>query len=301
MGGAVWYAVVWCGLVLQHLYFMLDQHEFSLFNFFIRYLVAMFEAGNEGGNGSQPSYSNGSISGSQPSYSNGSISGSQPSYSNGTNRYETNVTVLQSKACEVLMMKLRNKDTNCKDFNFYADRIMRILAEEAIARLPCVHAGKVETPCGTSHGLVEDPISLCVVSIPRSGDILQEAVRQIRPGIGIGKIFIQRDENRDDKRPILYYVKLPKNIADCFVVLVDPMLATAGSAKRAISVLIDNKVKEENIMFINLICCPEGLANLKEAYPNVKVFTCAIDGELNDDKFIVPGLGDYGDRYYGTE
>lgn len=214
---------------------------------------------------------------------------------------DPNVSVLQSKACDMLMMKLRDRKTNCKDFNFYADRIMRILAEEALARLPAVRMGEVETPCGVAHGPVEDDLNLCVVSIPRSGDILQEAVRQIRPGIGIGKVFIQRDESRDDKRPILYYVKLPKNVADCFVILVDPMLATAGSAKRAISVLIDNNVKEENIMFINLICCPEGLTNLKLAYPKVKVVTCAIDPKLNGSKFIVPGLGDYGDRYYGTE
>jgi len=222
---------------------------------------------------------------------------------NKTSEYvpDANVCVLKSKACEVLMMKLRDKTTGCKDFNFYADRIMRILAEEALARLPSIHPGKVETPCGVSHGPIEDNTNVCVVSIPRSGDILQEAVRQIRPGIGIGKIFIQRDENRDDKRPILYYVKLPKNIADCFVILVDPMLATAGSAKRAISVLLENNVKEENIMFINLICCPEGLTNLKIAYPKVRVVTCEVDEKLNSDKFIVPGLGDYGDRYYGTE
>ena len=96
-------------------------------------------------------------------------------------------------------------------------------------------------------------------------------------------------------------MKLPKNVADCFVILVDPMLATAGSAKRAIAALLDNGVAEENIMFINLISCPEGLRNLDEAYPKVKVLTCTVDRELNENKFIVPGLGDYGDRYYGTE
>ena len=93
-----------------------------------------------------------------------------------------NVTVLQSRACDVLMMKLRDKNISCKDFNFYADRIMRLLAEEALARLPSVREGEVDTPCGVCSGLVEDPIQMCVVSIPRSGDILQEAVRQIRPG-----------------------------------------------------------------------------------------------------------------------
>lgn len=214
-----------------------------------------------------------------------------------------NVTVLNSKAVEFLLTKLRNRKTNCKDFNFYGDRLMRILAEEALARLPNVKEGEVLTPCGTAAGLVDDAeeFKLCVVSIPRSGDILQEAVRQICPGVGIGKILIQRDESKADKPPVLYYKKLPKNIAECFCILVDPMLATAGSANRALDVLLEAGVEEKNIMFINLICCPEGLKNLHNAHPLVKVVTCCIDSCLNEQKFIVPGLGDYGDRYYGTE
>ena len=214
---------------------------------------------------------------------------------------DENVTVLNSKAVDLLLMKIRNKNTNTKDFTFYGDRLMRILAEEALARLPRVRNGEVETPCGICKGLVEDDDeNLCVVSIPRSGDILQEAVRQVCPGVGIGKILIQRDETQSDKRAVLFYKKLPKYIADCFVILVDPMIATAGSAKRALSVLMESGVQENKIMFLNLICCPEGLKNLKEAYPLVKIITACIDERLNEHKFIVPGLGDYGDRYYGT-
>ncbi|XP_066922696.1 uncharacterized protein [Clytia hemisphaerica] len=217
------------------------------------------------------------------------------------NGYRGNVEILQSRAVEFLLMKLRNKDTRCKKFNFYGDRLMRILAEEALARLPNVEMGKVETPCGPAEGLVEiEGQNLCVVSIPRSGDILQEAVRQICPGVGIGKILIQRDESRSDKAPVLFYKKLPKNISQCFCILVDPMLATGGSAKRAIKVLLEAGVPEEKIMFINLICCPEGLQSMYEAYPKIKVVTCCVDEKLNENKFIVPGLGDYGDRYYGT-
>ena len=211
------------------------------------------------------------------------------------------VTVLHSRAVKFLLTKVRNKDTECKDFTFYGDRLMRILAEEALARLPNVECGHIQTPCGTSTGLVENgKQKLCVVSIPRSGDILQEAVRQICPGVRIGKILIQRDESTPDKRPILYYKKLPKDISECFVILVDPMLATAGSATRAIAVLLEAGVLEQNIMFLNLVCCPEGIKNLFTAYPKVKVVTAAVDKCLNGEKFIVPGLGDYGDRYYGT-
>ena len=215
--------------------------------------------------------------------------------------YKDRVTVLNTRATSLLLTKLRDRDTNAKDFMIYGDRLMRILAEEALASLPNIEYGEVSTPCGKAVGLVKTRSEkLCVVSIPRSGDILQEAVRQIKPGVRIGKILIQRDESTKDKRPVLYYKKLPKDIAECFVVLVDPMLATAGSAKRAIAVLIDAGVKEEKIMFLNLVCCPEGIQNLFNEYPNVSVITGSIDTCLNKDMFIVPGLGDYGDRYYGT-
>merc|ERR1712212_277899 len=111
---------------------------------------------------------------------------------------------------------------------------MRILGEEALARLPTV-----ECP--------GPPV--CVVSIVRSGDILQEAVRCLQPGVSVGKILIQRDESKEDKPAVLYYKKLPPNIPDFFVMLVDPMLATAGSALRAIRVLQDSGVSTSRILF----------------------------------------------------
>lgn len=179
--------------------------------------------------------------------------------------------------------------------------MMRILGEEALARLPTVIEGTVITPCGEAPGLVETAgPPVCVVSIVRSGDILQEAVRTLQPGVSVGKILIQRDESLPDKPAVLYYKKLPKNITESFVMLVDPMLATAGSALRAIKVLQDSGVSTDKILFLNLVCAPEGLKAMAEAYPEIKIITGAVDGFLNEDKYIVPGLGDYGDRYYGT-
>jgi len=176
---------------------------------------------------------------------------------------------------------------------------MRILAEEALCRLPNVQLSQVETPCGNAQGLIDEwKLDICLVSVVRSGDILQEAVRQLQPGVKVGKILIQRDESTKDKTPILFYKKLPRDIADCFVLLVDPMLATAGSAKMALNVLIESGVSPKNVMFLNLICAPEGLKALTEEYPDVQVVTGAVDECLNKDRFIVPGLGDYGDRYY---
>ncbi|TRY67566.1 hypothetical protein TCAL_02306 [Tigriopus californicus] len=213
-----------------------------------------------------------------------------------------NVTVIQSRSVQYLLMKVRNKNTKGRDYVIYADRLMRILAEEAICRLPHVLDAEIETPCGTVTGPIDvEKDKLCVVSIVRSGDILQEAVRQLEPGVAIGKILIQRDEKHKDKIPILYYKKLPKNISECTVMLVDPMLATAGSATMAIRVLVENGVEPKNIMFLNLICAPEGLNTLNEHFPEIKIITGAIDTKLDQNCFIVPGLGDYGDRYYQTE
>ena len=134
----------------------------------------------------------------------------------------------------------------------------------------------------------------------RSGDILMEAVRLVALGVSCGKILVQRDEEDPEKRPKLFYSKLPPDVMDKQILLVDPMLATGGSAKMAIQVLIEAGVPEANITFLNVVCCPEGLNALGNSYPKVKVITAAIDPGLNEHKYIVPGLGDFGDRYYGT-
>ena len=210
-------------------------------------------------------------------------------------------TVIQSRAVNYLLTKLRQRDLPTDQFQTIGDRLVRLLGEEALARLPMVVEGEVETPCGVAKGLVDTVgPSVCVVSIVRSGDILQEAVRTLQPGVSVGKILLQRDESNPDKPAVLYYKKLPKNISQSFVILVDPMLATAGSALRAISVLKDHGVPSERIMFLNLLCCPEGLQAMAKTYPKVIILTGAVDSHLDQDKYIVPGLGDFGDRYYGT-
>merc|ERR1712025_938105 len=154
-------------------------------------------------------------------------------------------TVIQSRAATYLLTKLRQKDLGVEQFQTIGDRLMRLLGEEALARLPTVVEGEVQTPCGVAGGYVDTPgPPVCVVSIVRSGDILQEAVRYLQPGVSVGKILIQRDESKPDKPAVLYYKKLPKNISDSFVILVDPMLATGGSAIRALTVLKVNKQAE---------------------------------------------------------
>lgn len=116
----------------------------------------------------------------------------------------------------------------------------------------------------------------------------------------MGKILIQRDESSATKEPKLLYTKLPSDIRDRDVIVVDPMLATGGSILLAIEQLKRVGVREERIVFLNVVCAPEGLKRLFDRFPRVRVVTAAVDEGLNKDKFIVPGLGDFGDRYFGT-
>lgn len=134
-----------------------------------------------------------------------------------------------------------------------------------------------------------------------TGDAILEAFRRILPGASTGKILIQRDELSPTKNAQLFYAKLPPGLArKDHVLLVDPMVATAGSVITAIRCLIAAGCREEQIVFVNLVSCPEGLRRLHAAYPKVQVVTAAVDPELNASSYIVPGLGDMGDRYFGT-
>lgn len=140
----------------------------------------------------------------------------------------------------------------------------------------------------------------CAVSIIRAGDSMLGEVQAVMPEISVGKILIQRDESTADKRPVFYYSKLPPDIASRRVLLVDPMIGTGGSCKAAIECLIKAGVPEEQIVFINLICCQEGVDAILAAYPKIKLVSAKKDPILNANKYLVPGLGDFGDRYFGT-
>ncbi len=182
---------------------------------------------------------------------------------------------------------------------------MRLLAKESLAEFPAHEVTRIQTPCDPCQGLESKvhPTSICAVSIIRSGDALLEAVRDIEPSVRVGKILIQRDESLPDKPARLFYSKLPPDISNMqHVLLCDPMLATGGSAKLALDIMTRPPfgVQPARIIFANMICAPEGIQVLAQSYPQVKIVTVTIDSGLNDDKFIVPGLGDYGDRFFNT-
>jgi len=208
--------------------------------------------------------------------------------------------VSQSKALGHLFTKMRDVNTKPAEYVFYAKRAMRLLAEDAIAELP-TKTVDITTPCGRTKGVAISTEDLCAVSIIRAGDSLLETVRECIPDVHVGKILIQRNESSKQKEACLFYTKLPPGIEDMNILLCDPMLATGGSAKLAIETLVSKyKVRPNRIVFANMICCPEGLASMAETYPEVKIVTACIDDGLNKEKFIVPGLGDFGDRYFNT-
>jgi len=210
-----------------------------------------------------------------------------------------NVYVLEeTPQLKVLYTVIRDKATRRNEFTFYADRIIRILVEEGLNLFP-ISAKEITTVMDVPFNGHEFQGKICAVSILRAGDAMVNATRDVCRAIRIGKILIQRDEST--AKPKLYYDKLPKDISERFVLLLDPMLATGGSAKTAINILKNKGVQEENIVFLNLISCPEGIKNFTNNFPKVKIVTGYVDEKLDSRAFILPGLGDFGDRYFGTD
>lgn len=211
-----------------------------------------------------------------------------------------NLQVLKYRALEPLLTKIRDKTTSHMQFKAHADRLMTILAEEGLASCSSKEV-TVTTPTGDLFTGRAPADSVCAVSVIRAGCSLLQAVISCDPTIAVGKILIQRDESSEDKHPVMYYSKLPPNIATFDnVLVVDPMLGTGGSITMAIKTLISAGVDEKRITFLNVLACPEGLNVLFTAYPGVKVVTAGVDRGLNEEKYLVPGIGDFGDRYFNT-
>ncbi|KAJ9075498.1 Uracil phosphoribosyltransferase, synthesizes UMP from uracil [Entomophthora muscae] len=133
----------------------------------------------------------------------------------------------------------------------------------------------------------------------RAGESMEQGLRDCCRSVRIGKILIQRNEQTHQAE--LFYEKLPGDIASRYCMLLDPMLATGASAIKAIEVLISHGVPQEHIIFLNLVCCPEGLEAVLSKFPDLKIVTAAIDTGLDQNRYIIPGLGDFGCRYFGTD
>lgn len=207
-----------------------------------------------------------------------------------------NVVILpQTPQLIALLSIIRDKNTDRGDFIFYSNRIIRLLVEEGLNHLPTVEH-TVTTPVGSQYAGLMFQGKICGVSIMRAGEAMEQGLRDCCRSVRIGKILIQRDE--ETAMPKLFYDKLPEDIAERWVLLLDPMFATGGSASMAVDVLKSRGVPEERILFINLIASPEGIKKFIARFPKMRVVTAFVDQGLDEKNYIVPGLGDFGDRFY---
>jgi uracil phosphoribosyltransferase len=220
----------------------------------------------------------------------------------GIIRRYPNLKVIRSDAIENLIGKLRDVTISREQFRFLSRRIIRFIIEEALAS-ECDNEVIKQSPLGNYKTKINprDINDYVAISIMRSGNGMVEEIMTICPEINIGKILLQRDENTQDKKPIFFYEKVPKRIENKRILVLDPMLGTGGSVIACISVLKDKGVKEENIIFLNLICCEDGLKAVFNKFPKVKIITAKVDQKLLPNKYIAPGIGDFGDRFYGTD
>ncbi|GJN04136.1 hypothetical protein PR202_ga21658 [Eleusine coracana subsp. coracana] len=192
---------------------------------------------------------------------------------------------------------IRDRDITTPDFVFYSDRLIRLVVEHGLGHLPFTEK-QVVTPTGSTYTGVDFCKKLCGVSIVRSGESMENALRACCKGIKIGKILIHRVG--DDGQQLIYH-KLPMDIAERHVLLMDPVLGTGNSAIQAIELLIRKGVPEDRIIFLNLISVPEGVHCVCKRFPRLKIITSEIDVGLNEEYRVIPGLGEYGDRYFGTD
>lgn len=213
-------------------------------------------------------------------------------------KYKTNVIELSCRSIMPLMTKIRDKTSTSAEFSMYSRRLLRVICEEAIGCLATIPY-TVMTPTGTEYtGLIASECGVVGVSIIRSGDAMLEALQSCLPDCSVGKILIQRDEVT--ATPVFMYKKLPADLSKKHILLLDPMLATGGSAKLAIQILLENGADVNNILFVNVVSCPEGIDAVLASFPDIRIVTAAVDTGLNNQKYILPGLGDFGDRFYGT-
>jgi uracil phosphoribosyltransferase len=207
----------------------------------------------------------------------------------------TNVTVLDHPLLRHKLSLLRDKSTTTGMFRQVAREISLLMAYEVTRDLP-LEPIAIETPLETMRTEHLSGKKLCIVSILRAGNGILEGMLDLVPSARVGHIGLYRDPAT--LQPVEYYLKLPNDIADRLVILVDPMLATGNSAIAAASRLKQAGVK--TMKFVCLLAAPEGVTAFTNAHPDVPVFTGAIDRQLDSHGYIRPGLGDAGDRFYGT-
>ena len=194
---------------------------------------------------------------------------------------------------------VRNRETPRDEFIFYSKRLIRLVIEYALSLLP-FEPVTVKTPQGVDYNGVKSGVGeICGVSILRAGETMEAALTEVCQDISVGKILIQTSPETGE--PELYYQRLPEDIKDYRVILMDATVATGAAAMMAIRVLLDHEVAEENISLVSLLMAESGVHTIAYAFPKVSIVTTAVDPEINDRFHVLPGIGNFGDRYFGTE
>ena len=205
------------------------------------------------------------------------------------------LTLIKSSFLEYKLTILRNKKTTNSLFRQTMNEISYLIAGEVLQHLK-YNKITVQTPITKTSGLILSS-SLIIVPILRAGLGLIEGFVKFLPDVEKGHIGLYRDEQT--YQPVEYLCKLPK-IENKIILVLDPMLATGNSSAAAINLIKDKGVKIKDIKLVSLLAAPEGIKNLTKKHKNLHIFTCSLDKSLNKNRFIVPGLGDAGDRYMGT-
>jgi uracil phosphoribosyltransferase len=206
------------------------------------------------------------------------------------------VTVIDHPLVQHKLTLMRNKETSTRSFRNLATEVSMLLAYEVTRDLPLVYA-EIETPLAKMKAPLLEGKKVVLISILRAGNGMLDGMLQILPSARVGHIGLYRDPQT--LGAVEYYLKLPKELEDRDAIVVDPMLATGNSAVAAVERL--KQAGPKSMKFVCLLAAPEGIAHFHEVHPDVPLYTAAIDDHLNDHGYIVPGLGDAGDRLFGTK
>jgi len=213
-----------------------------------------------------------------------------------TNNFK-NLHILTHPLIQHKLTLMRDKNRSAPRFRQLMREIALLMGYEVTRHLPTI-SYEVETPLARLQATMIEDEKVAVVPILRAGLVMADGLMDLLPTARIGHIGLYRDH--ETKRPVEYMVKVPLTHSRTFI-LVDPMLATGYSAVYAVDILNQRGIEDHNILFLSLVAAPEGVKVFSEAHPNVRVYTAALDEKLDENAYIVPGLGDAGDRLFGTE
>ncbi len=207
-----------------------------------------------------------------------------------------NLTVVSHPLVQHKLTLMREKDTSTASFRQLLREISLLLAYEVTRELPMT-TKKIQTPICKMDAPAIDGKKLALISILRAGNGLLDGILELIPAARVGFVGLYRDH--ETLQPVQYYYKVPDHLDERICIVVDPMLATGNSSAAAVKLLKDSGAR--NIRFLCLLAAPEGIRHMNEEHPDVQIVTASVDSHLNENGYIVPGLGDAGDRMFGTK